>query len=257
MVDDILLTPEEQDERAKKWLKDNGLALVVGVVLGLGAVFGYNSYQDKLKSDAEQASALYDRVIELVRQSEVADISSQVESLKQDYAGSSYAAKAALLRARQLSVNDLDAALEELRWAENNSDEYGIKHTSRIRQAKILLAQNELDAAKSIASQEPYEGFGSFYHEILGDIANKQGDYNAANSHYQSAMDDLDNSDAGYRAVLSLKKDRLPVSDAETAAAESASDAEATTPYDVESNDDASIDASTENESAPSEAADQ
>ncbi|MEM7357843.1 MAG: tetratricopeptide repeat protein [Pseudomonadota bacterium] len=251
MVDDILLTPEEQDERAKKWLKDNGPALVIGIVLGLGAVFGYNTYQDKLKSDAEAASALYDRVIELVRGSEMADISSQVETLKQDFSGSSYAAKAALLRARQLSVSDLDAALEELRWAESNSDEYGIKHTSRIRQAKVLIAQDKLDAAKSIASQTPYEGFASMYHELLGDIARKQGEFEVANSNYQTAIDELDVSEAGYRAVLTLKKDRLPVTSndstkgsletaegslesAEGSSQTNAADADNATPYDAE-----------------------
>ena len=42
MADDIFLTPEEQDERARQWLKDNGPALIVGVVLGIGAIFGWD-----------------------------------------------------------------------------------------------------------------------------------------------------------------------------------------------------------------------
>ena len=51
MADDILLTPEEQDERAKQWLKDNGLAIFIGVAIGLGAVIGYNGYQEKKKNE--------------------------------------------------------------------------------------------------------------------------------------------------------------------------------------------------------------
>ena len=210
MVDDILLSPEEQDERAKQWLKDNGLALILGVVLGLGTVFGYNLYKDRQITNAEQASALYDAVLDAVKQSDVADIESQVSNLKKDYAGSSYAAKAVLLRARQLAVSDLAAALNELRWVGDNTTELGLLHTARIRQAKILMAQGELDAAKTLAGTEPYDGFDTHYYEILGDVGTQQESFSQARDDYQKAIDSIGAGDAAYRSVLNLKMNRLP-----------------------------------------------
>ncbi|NNC99706.1 MAG: tetratricopeptide repeat protein [Gammaproteobacteria bacterium] len=212
MADDLLLSPEEQDERVKQWLKDNGLALVVGVVLGLGAVYGYNSYKDLQKSKAEQASALYDSVLSAVNQSDIADIEDRVKTLKDNYAGSSYAAKAVLMRARQLSVSDIPAALAELQWVAENTSEIGIKHAARIRQAKLLVTQGDLAAAKSAATADDYDGFDSYYQEILGDIAAQEQAYDKARGHYQDAINTLGSADIGYRSILTLKLNRLPAS---------------------------------------------
>jgi len=213
MVDDILLSPEEQDERAKQWLKDNGMALVMGVVLGLGAVYAFNNYRDQQKVNAEEASALYTQVINLVNDSDNADIENRVTTLKEEYAGSSYAAKAVLLRARQLSVSNLDDALQELVWVGENTDEIGILHTARVRQAKVLVALEKLDEAKSLAEIKPYDGFDTYYQEILGDIATKQENYEVARVHYQSAIDQVGAAGTGYIAILNLKMNRLPHND--------------------------------------------
>ena len=35
-------TEEEQVERLKAWLKENGLSIVFGIVIGVGGIGGYN-----------------------------------------------------------------------------------------------------------------------------------------------------------------------------------------------------------------------
>ena len=210
MADDILLTQEELDERAKKWLKENGMALAVGISLGLGAVFSYNQYKANQIADAEQASELYNLVVERFTDSELATLDLEIDKLKQEHADTSYAAKAVLLKAKQLSVSDLGAAAEQLKWVAENAPEAGLRHTASIRLAKVKLAMGELDAAVEVASQTPYEGFDSFYHEILADIAVQKGAADLAREHYQKAIDSLAAGDNGYRAILTLKMNKLP-----------------------------------------------
>ena len=210
MADDILLSQEEQDERAKKWLKDNGMALAVGIVLGLGAVFGFNQYKANLLAKAELASQLYDEISTQYSQSELADISQTVTRLKTEHASSSYAAKAVLLRAKQLSLSDLPSAAQELQWVADNASEAGLRHAARIRLAKAKVAMGELTEATQIASQLPYEGFDSYYYEILADIAARGEDTQAAREYYQQAIDSLDSSNTGYSAILKLKMTKLP-----------------------------------------------
>ena len=213
MVDDILLTPEEQDEKAKQWLKDNGLAIVVGIGLGLGAVFGYNAYTAKQISDAEQASFLFQQVMEAVGFSENADIQEQLNILKTDHSATPYAAKAALLRARQLSVSDAPASLVELQWVIDNAKEQGVQHAARIRKAKIELSLGNNEEAKALASIADTSGFDSHYQEILGDVSVAEGKYAVAKEYYQQSLDNLGAADASYRGVLSIKLNRLPVED--------------------------------------------
>ena len=210
MADDILLSPEEQDERARQWLKDNGLALALGIGLGLGGVFGYQQWQAKLASDAESAAAIFNRTLTAVQASDLSDISENVETLKREYKNSPYAVKASLLRAKQLSVSDLSAAAKELQWAAGHAEEAGLKHAAQIRLAKVLTAQGELEKAKSIATDNMGNGFDSNYAEILGDIARLQNDIQTARTHYQSALDNLSQADGQYSAILNLKLNRLP-----------------------------------------------
>jgi len=224
MADDIFLSPEEQDERAKQWLKDNGLAIVVGIGLGFGAIFGYNHYKDGLQSDAEQASALFSTALNEIDDSKNSDIDAQVEKLKAEHNKSAYASKAVLLKASQLAVIDMPAAFNELQWVVDNAPEQGLVHTARLRQAKIKIALGELDAANQIASQQPYDGFTSHYNEVLADIRVKQGDLVGARSYYQIAIDSLNSNDASYARVLSFKIDRLPTTETDKAQS-SASDA--------------------------------
>lgn len=210
MADDIYLSPEEQDERARQWFKDNGPALAIGIALGLAAVFGYNKYKDDLVIDAENASGLFQQTITEIRDSELSSIDEQINTLKTEHADSSYAAKAMLLKAKQSAVNDLSVAFEELQWVLDNAPESGLKHTARIRQAKIKLALNEIAAAQALASHEPTEGFESHYQEILGDIAVREGNELDARGHYQAAIDALEGQQDSYVQILNIKLDRLP-----------------------------------------------
>lgn len=210
MADDILLTPEEQDEKARKWFKDNGFALFLGIALGLGAIFGYNQYQAKQQASAEAASLLYNGILEQVSESEIVDINASVNTLKTDHSTTSYAAKASLLKAAQLSKTDLSAALVEYQWVKANAQEVGLVQTARVREAKIVLAQGDLDKAKSLAAQQPYGSFASHYYEILGDVAMQEGNLEEAYDFYNQSSEQLLASDSSYAAVLGLKMAPLP-----------------------------------------------
>ncbi|GAA6138336.1 hypothetical protein NBRC116583_20830 [Arenicella sp. 4NH20-0111] len=211
MADDIYLSPEEQDEKARQWFKDNGPALAIGIALGLAAIVGYNKYKENLQVNAEQASSLFQQTVAEINDSALSNIDEQVNTLKSDHSGTVYASKAVLVKAKQTAVNDLAAAFNELQWVVDNSPENGLQHTARIRQAKIKLALNEMGVAKKLASYTPTQGFESHYQEILGDIALKEGDEVKARAYYQSAVDALDGQQDNYVQVLSLKIDRLPV----------------------------------------------
>ena len=59
-------TDEEQLEALKKWWAENGKAVLVGVVLGLGAIFGWRGWISHEQGRSEAASALYEEVINAI-----------------------------------------------------------------------------------------------------------------------------------------------------------------------------------------------
>ena len=111
-----------------------------------------------------------------------------------------------------------EMCIRDRQWVVDNASEFGLVHTARLRQAKIKLAQNELDDAKTLASHTPVQGFDSHYQEILGDIAVRSGDETQARVHYQAAMDALNGTQDTYVQVLSIKLDRLPAQELEESA---------------------------------------
>jgi len=211
MADDIFLSPEEQDERAKKWLKENGLAIGVGIALGFGAIFGYNQYKDNAQRDAESASSLFSTALSSFNDSKNANIDGQLSSLKESHQNSTYTSKVALMKASQLANTDLAAAYSELQWVINNAPESGLVHTAQSRQIKIDIANGQLEQAKNLAAQPSYDGFESHYKELLGDIAVQQNAPDEASKYYQASIDSLGANDGAYSRVLGLKLDRLAV----------------------------------------------
>lgn len=220
MADDIFLTPEEQDERAKQWLKDNAFALIVGIVLGLALVFGYQYYKTQQRIKAEKASDVYQKVLGALQSSGLAEISADIDLLKKEHPKSSYAAKSVLLYAKQLADKDLASAVTEYDWVIANASESGVKQAALIRKAKALIGLNKLDEASALANAElKAGGYTSYYQDLLATIAVKKGDTEAARSHYQAALAAIEDAADPYRRVIELKLNRLPVS-AETTASE-------------------------------------
>ena len=51
-------TEEEQVERLKAWLKENGLSIVLGIVIGVGGIGGYNSVKTIKKRKSKKSKKI-------------------------------------------------------------------------------------------------------------------------------------------------------------------------------------------------------
>ena len=49
-------TEEQHAEAVKKWFKEYGLTIVLGLVIGMGGVYGYRYYETEQEAGFEQAS---------------------------------------------------------------------------------------------------------------------------------------------------------------------------------------------------------
>ena len=60
---DVYKTEEEQVEAIKKWWNENGKSIIVGIVVGITAIFGWRGYEARTATEAKAASILYEQLI--------------------------------------------------------------------------------------------------------------------------------------------------------------------------------------------------
>lgn len=187
---------EEQLEALKRWWQENGRGIVLGVVLALGLGFGWQAWQKNQQLAAENASILYQQLLQTLAAEEPTaedDGRNLARQLKDEYRGSVYAQFAALHLAR-LAVNDgqLDAAEEELRWvlamADSGSD---LQQVARLRLARVVAAAGRLEEALDLL-QGANSDFVASYAMARGDVLMQMGREAEALSAYESAAAALD-----------------------------------------------------------------
>jgi predicted negative regulator of RcsB-dependent stress response len=182
------LTDEEQVELLKKWWKENGTAIIVGIVIGLGAIIGFWNWTKYQEDVAKNASVKYDEFLTALVDNK-ADASGTFELLKKDYEGTSYAALAALrMAAEEYKKADVNKAMEHLQWAVQHPGHDSILHVSRVRLARLLVSQDKLDEAEKLLTGVKEPAFDAQYSSIRGDIYSKQGKIDEARSAYQLAL---------------------------------------------------------------------
>ncbi|ADN76947.1 Protein of unknown function DUF2133 [Ferrimonas balearica DSM 9799] len=185
---EIYSTEEQQVEAIKRFWKEYGVSIIGGAVLGLGGLFGWNTYQDHLVGKAEQASAAYGRVIEQAGQSQDA-LDTAVAQFQNEYGESGYGPLSQLLLARAaVEAGDL-AKAETLLTEVLPSMDSATAPMVTLRLARVQLAQDKLDAAQATLEKVTSEAFAAQREELKGDVLVKKGEMDAARAAYQSALD--------------------------------------------------------------------
>ncbi|BFI96018.1 MAG: YfgM family protein [Rhodanobacter sp.] len=201
----------EQSERVQKWLRENGLSIALGIVIGLVGIFGLQQWRKHQANHEAAAATLY-------QQAEVARIGGKptaatafVDELMKDYAKSPYALFAVSDRAKQqVQDKQFDKAIASLQWAEAHAADPALKSLVQLRMARVQLAKGDDQAALSTLDSMPAGQFAGLKQELRGDALVKLGRADEARTAYQSAMAAL-GEDAPQHAVLQMKIDDLAV----------------------------------------------
>ena len=200
-------TDEEQAEALKKWWNENGKFIIAGVVIGIGAIFGWRGYNTHQAQQAVEASVLYEQMIIASREDDSENVAVYANRILENYKSSTYATFATLMLAKQAAeTGELDEAETHLRWVLNNSSQEEFEHVARLRLARVLIAGEKLDQADKTLKVSNTGDFSSRYEELRGDILVKQKRVDEARQAYEKA---LANSADGNNPILQMKLDDL------------------------------------------------
>ncbi|MBK1649657.1 YfgM family protein [Rhabdochromatium marinum] len=237
MVD--LQTDEEKAEAIKKWWKENGIAVISGVAIGLAAIYGWRAWTNYQEQIGQQASLAFEELLVTVSQAAVvppptpsdqadadedadaADADSGVDAnplitlateqqarLSDEYSSTPYAFFGQLAVAKaQVDQGEAEAAAEILRSAMQQAPTPLLKTLAGLRLARVLIATQEYDAAKDVIKR--YDGDQSYaadFAALRGDIALAEQRIEDARTAYEQALA----GNAAAAQLIRLKLQDLP-----------------------------------------------
>jgi len=183
-------TEEQQVAALKEWWRENGRAVIAGVVIGVAVIGGWSLWQKRAESQAIAASDGYSLAMDAVEAGDGEKAIELADELKDDQPKSLYAAYANLAAARaHVEANELDKAAERLAWVNDKSPQEDVRIIAAVRLARVQGALG--DAAKGLDSLPKTfpEAFGGLVEEARGDLLAQSGDIQGARSAYEAAQE--------------------------------------------------------------------
>jgi predicted negative regulator of RcsB-dependent stress response len=114
----------------------------------------------------------------------------QAENIIASHQSSAYAVFAALNLAKvKYQQGDITGAKGQLQWVIDNADDPSLQQIARLRQARIILNEGQVDEAAALIAQAPVDNYRGDVAELRGDIALKRGDKTAAKTSYKEAIE--------------------------------------------------------------------
>ncbi|MFQ3235479.1 MAG: putative negative regulator of RcsB-dependent stress response [Paraglaciecola sp.] len=196
-------TEEQQIEAIKRFWKENGAAIIVGALLGLGGLWGWRYYNDQQVALKEEASATFELQSAQLNSDELAF--SQAQAYIDQHSDMGYALLMAFKLAQQaIERGDLAEAAKQLAFSAGNSDNVAVKSIANLRLARVQLALDKTDEALVTIDKVLDSAFVAQQQEIKGDIYLAQKLFDKARAAYSAALE-ANNSNT----ILKMKLDNL------------------------------------------------
>jgi len=203
------LDEQERLDELKAWWKRWGNLVMFGLAVVIAAAAGWRYWQNRVTPHSLEAATVYEQLTQSLATNNVKAAREAGAMLIDQYKGTAYAPRAALLLARlNVGAKDLKSAQNQLEWAAANSKEPAVKDLARLRLAAVQLDQKEYDAALKTLSGSHSDAFAFRFQDLKGDVLLAQGKTAEARAAYQTAFGKMAEDNA-YRNIVELKLDAL------------------------------------------------
>jgi predicted negative regulator of RcsB-dependent stress response len=129
--------------------------------------------------------------------------------LMEKYAGTPYAARAALIAAKaNYAANDAKSAQAQIEWVMSHAKEDAMRSIAQLQLAALQFDQKQYDVALKTLSDKHDVGFDGLFSDLKGDILAAQGKKAEAKAAYAEALTHLD-AEGHYHHYTERKLDAL------------------------------------------------
>lgn len=199
----------EQGERVKKWIKENGSGVLLGIAIAAAGLFGFNYWKAQQQAQGYQAAENYRIVTEQLTELETAignadgadgessdavasakaALQQALTNLQGDFSDNLFASLASFKMAEQnIKDDDLNGAVQQYQFIVQNSDNSEMLGLTSLRLARTQLALDQKDAAlQSLAAIGADSGYNALAAKVRGEIYLAQGDRASALTAFEQA----------------------------------------------------------------------
>ena len=201
---------EEQEQIAtfKAFWSKYGNIITWVLILALGSYAAYNFWNSHKRTQAAEASALYDDLQKSLEAKDNAKVQRVAGDIKTKYEGTAYAQMAALVGAKAaFDASDLKTTKAHLQWAiDHGNDEY--KSVAKLRMAGVLLDEKAYDEALKLLGTDFLPQFAAEVNDRKGDVLVAQNKLAEARQAYVAALAAMDKNNPG-RQLVQIKLEAI------------------------------------------------
>ena len=211
MAKHLDLEEQEQLDELKHFWKQYGNLITWLLIAVLGAFAAWNGYQYWQRSQAAQASVMYDEIERAVKSGDTSRIDRSLADMKERFGNTTYAQQAALLAAKAYyDKGNVEGSRAALTWVAEKTSDQGYQAAAKLRLAGILFEKKAYDEALQQVTGDFPKDFAGLVADRRGDILTAQGKKAEAKAEYEKAWKGLDER-AEFRRLVEVKLNALGV----------------------------------------------
>jgi predicted negative regulator of RcsB-dependent stress response len=202
------LEEQEKLDELKAWWKQYGNTVQWAVLVVMVIAAGYQGWKYYQFRQNAQASMLYESLqrLSVTDTRAVRAVSGQIMD---KYAGTPYAARAALLAAQtNYAAKDKKSATAQLQWVMQKGNDEAIQTIAMLQLAGLKYEDKQYDAALQLLQSKHDVAFDGLVADLKGDVLLAQGKTADAKKAYQDALAKMDPK-SGFRKYTEQKLDGL------------------------------------------------
>jgi predicted negative regulator of RcsB-dependent stress response len=177
----------DQVEAIKRFFAENGKALAVGVILGVGALVGWRYWTGHQAETARATSQTYQNTLAAIS----ADKPESVTAAETFAAENKnvYGALASLELAQQfIELNEIDKAAAQLQQGLAAASDENLKAVITLRLARVQVQLKQADAALKSLDAVKGEGWAAIVADLRGEALLSKGDKQGARSAWEAGV---------------------------------------------------------------------
>jgi predicted negative regulator of RcsB-dependent stress response len=203
---------EEQEQLAelKAWWKQFGNLVLLAIIAASIAVTGWGGWRWYQRTQAVQASALYDTLAKAVGAGDAKAVRDAGGALTESFPGTLYASMGALAMARfHFDRNELKSAKAQLQWVIEHSPSGEYREVARLRLANVLLDEKAYDEALKLLEAKPLDAYAAQVAVLRGDLLLAKNQRAEAKEAYRLALEKAGSQGGAFRESIQLRLDAL------------------------------------------------